>query len=71
MVEDMPPVGSAVRSRVSRRLGKVMKPRRRLMPWKVWVLFDGMERAVSVGVDDVSFVSADYAAAKAGEADHA
>jgi hypothetical protein len=41
------------------------------MPWKVWVLFDGMERPVSVGVDDISFVSADYAAAKAGEADHA
>jgi hypothetical protein len=69
-VSDGIQVGAAVRSRVSRRLGKVMQPRRRLAPWKVLVLFDGMERAVPIDTDDVSLVGANYAAVKAREAEY-
>lgn len=65
------PVGAAVRSRASKRLGKVMKSRRQLAPWNVLVLFDGMERAVSIDMGDVSMVGADYAAVKAREAEYA
>lgn len=70
MSEDIP-VGATVRSIVSGRIGKVLPSPRRYMRGKLIVLFDGMDRSVSIKKTAVSCVSKNYETPKIWEVNNA